>query len=910
MQLRLPLRIWFAILLTTAFHGELGAQAGTITGLVRSAETGAPLIAAYVQVTGPDGDRIAATITGQTGRYLVNTVPVGSYTVTVNTTGYATMRAEGVSVAAGQTAVADFDLSPRAIDLDPISVTASRREERALDAPARVEVVSPVEIAETPTLQPVDHLRDLAGVDIVTQGLQSTNVVARGFNNVFSGALLALTDHRIAAIPSLRVNSLHLIPATNDDIERMEVVLGPGSALYGPNTANGVLHIFTRSPLTHQGSTISLTGGQRSVFQGTARTSQLIGENFGMKVSGEYFRGEEWEYADPVEVAARADALPGDPNTRIGLRDFDSERWAFDARADWRISPDATAIFSLGRSTYINGVELTGIGASQVRDWAYGYYQARFNWNRLFAQAYLNTSNAGSTYLLRDGAPSIDNSRFVVAQVQHGATPRVWQNFVYGVDYLNTMPDTEGTIHGRYEDEDEYTEVGAFIQSETTLTRQLELVLAGRVDRHSVVGKNVFSPRAALVFKPAETQTFRASYNRAYSNPGSVQLFLDLNAGPIEGTLGSLGYNVRAQGTGSRGIRFSDDNGDAFMRSPFGPTPGTLQMINTANVWEMQVRSFAAALVAGGQIAADQAPLFIQAMLAETPDIGVHGLNPLTQATSPFSVPADIPDVRESNNTTWELGYTGLFGGNVLLGADLWYSQRDNFISPLIPRGGFVLLNPQELAPYVQPKLNALLQLTGMPADEADATSQVMAAGMASLPGGVVSSPDFDLSSSDLLVSYQNFGDINLWGTDLSAQVLFGKWNARLSGSFVSDNYFETEGQIITLNASNRKVNASFGYRDEDMGFNGEVRLRYNSEFPVNSGAFIGLQCVSDAYSSTAPCVEAYTLADLTLGYKLPGIRGASVQFSVQNLLDSGYRSFVGAPEIGRMALLRLRYEF
>lgn len=910
MQLRLPSRIGLAILLSAALHGQLSAQAGAITGLVRSAETGAPLIAAYVQVTGPDGDRIAATITGQTGRYLINTVPAGRYTVTVNTTGYAIMRAEGVSVGAGQTAVVDFDLVPRAIDLDPISVTASRTQERALDAPARVEVVSPVEIAETPALQPVDHLRDLAGVDIVTQGLQSTNVVARGFNNIFSGALLALTDHRIAAIPSLRVNSLHLIPATNDDIERMEVVLGPGSALYGPNTANGVLHIFTQSPLTHQGSTISLTGGQRNVLQGTGRFSRLIGEDLGVKVSGEYFRGDEWEYTDPEEAAARASALPGDPDTRIGLRDFESERWAFDARADWRITPDATAILSAGRSTYLNGIEMTGIGASQVRDWAYGYYQARFNWNRLFAQAYLNTSDAGSTYLLRDGAPSVDNSSLLVAQLQHATTPRVWQNFVYGVDYLSTMPDTEGTIHGRYEDEDEFTEIGAFIQSETTLTRQLELVLAGRVDRHSVVDATVFSPRAALVYKPAETQTFRASYNRAYSNPGSVQLFLDLNAGPMGGTLGALGYNLRAQGTGSRGIRFTDDNGGAFMRSPFGPTPGTLQAINTENVWAMQVRSFAAAAQASGQLTGPEAAALAQFLLPQTPNIGVYGLNPITQATSPFNAPGDLPDVKESNNTTYEIGYSGLFGGNVLLGADVWYSRRDNFISPLIPWGGFVLLNPQELGAYVQPRISGFLQAGGMSPEEANAMAQAMAAGMASLPGGVVSSPDFDLSTPDLLVSFQNFGDINLWGTDLTAQVLFGKWNARVSGSFVSDNYFETQGQIITLNASNRKVNASLGYRDEDMGFNGDVRLRYNSEFPVNSGVFVGLRCVSDTYASTDPCVEAYTLVDLTLGYKLPGIAGASVQFSVQNLLDSGYRSFTGTPEIGRMALMRLRYDF
>jgi outer membrane receptor for ferrienterochelin and colicins len=49
------------------------------------------------------------------------------------------------------------------------------------------------------------------------------------------------------------VNLLHTIPATNEDIERVEVVLGPGAALYGPNTANGILHMITKSPLERRG---------------------------------------------------------------------------------------------------------------------------------------------------------------------------------------------------------------------------------------------------------------------------------------------------------------------------------------------------------------------------------------------------------------------------------------------------------------------------------------------------------------------------------------------------------------------------------------------------------------------------------------------------------------------------------
>lgn len=902
----------FSVLLLSALlvlPAHAAAQDGTITGVVRSAETGSPLIASVVQLSDADGGRIAATLTNQTGRFQISNIDPGTYTVTASNTGFATGRQEGVQIGAGQTATVNFDLATRVIDLDPVVVSASRREERALDAPARVEVVGPERIEEQPAVQPIEHLRGVAGVDIVSQGLQSTNVVARGFNNIFSGALLALTDHRIAAIPSLRVNALYMVPATNEDIERMEVVLGPGSALYGPNTANGVLHMFTRSPLTYQGTSFTVTGGERSIFQGTARTAQLVGENLGVKLSGQYFRGDEWEYTDPVEASARAAALPTNPNTRIGLRDFSTERWSVDGRVDWRITPGATAIFSGGRSTTVQGVELTGLGAAQVRDWTYDYLQARFNTGGLFAQVYGNFSSAGDTYLLRDGAPIVDTSKFFVAQVQHSVSPLPWQDFTYGVDYLRTMPETGGTIHGVFEDEDNYTEVGGFLQSETTLGQRLDVVLAGRLDRHSAVDETVFSPRAALVFRATEAQTLRASYNRAYSNPGSVQLFLDLFSGPAPAPLGPLGYGIYARGTGRDGISFRTSSGDYVMKSPFAASPTAEQAITVGNLWQYQVRGLAAAAQAQGRLNAQQAAELVQFLAPQVPtSAAIVGLNPITQDINAFTGPADVPGIRESTTTTYEVGYKGLLGERLLLAADVWYAQRDNFISPLIPQAPLLMLNPAQVTAHATPLIQGFLTAGGVPASQIPALTAALVGGLASLPGGVVAVPGM-AGGPNLVVSYRNFGDIDLWGTDLAATALLGDWSLGLSGSLVSDDFFETEGQIVTLNAPEKKGSATLGYRNDDIGFNADARLRYSDGFPVNSGVFVGIQCI-EPDSDSEPCVDSVTLADLTLGYQVPNLDGAEIQLTVQNIFDTEYQSFIGVPEIGRLALLRLKYEF
>ena len=65
---------------------------------------------------------------------------------------------------------------------------------------------------------------------------------------MFTGALMSLVDNRIARIPSLRANVYSSLPTADEDIERIEVALGPGSALYGPNSANGVMHILEFFP--------------------------------------------------------------------------------------------------------------------------------------------------------------------------------------------------------------------------------------------------------------------------------------------------------------------------------------------------------------------------------------------------------------------------------------------------------------------------------------------------------------------------------------------------------------------------------------------------------------------------------------------------------------------------------------
>ena len=545
------------------------AEAANLNVAVMDAQTGEKLDGVSITIMSQAGT--ATTGSSDTdGMLEITDLAAGAYTITASALGYADKIMANVELVADGTTSVEIALSSEVIELDQVSVSASRRREKVLEAPASVALVSASQIQDRVAPSVTEHLKSVRGVDVVNTGLGTAQVVVRGFNNVFSGTLLSLVDNRIARVPSLRLNAYSLIPTSSEDIEQIEVVSGPGSALYGPNSANGVMHILTRSPFNSQGTTVSIGGGERSVMLGSLRHAGVVNETLGYKLSINGFRGNDWEDGRSKEDLEG----PGEPI-------FDAYKAGGEARVDYKPNDDLMAIFAFG-GTQTTGIELTGLGAGQAKNWRYMYGQTRLIYKDLFAQFFVNSSDASDTYTLRDGLPVVDESDLYVGQVQHGYSLGERQRFTYGLDLLLTRPDTQGTINGRNEDNDNITEIGAYVQSETKLTSQLKLILAGRADDHNHLDDIVLSPRAALAFQPNNDHNLRLTYNRAFSTPTASNLFLDRLAAPDAYGLGSnfepiLGFSpkidIRAQGPGSdTGFTFKRDAaGRPLFRSPFSP---------------------------------------------------------------------------------------------------------------------------------------------------------------------------------------------------------------------------------------------------------------------------------------------------------------------------------------------------
>lgn len=885
-----------ALLLLGALASPLTAQNGTLTGRVVDTETLQPVPTALVEVQGPQSANLVVDAQGQF-RF---SLPEGTYTVVVGRVGYQPARFDGVRVTAGQTTELSVVLSSQALLLNPITVTSTPgRPTKAVDAPSSTTVIGPEIIRERPALTATEHLRAVPGVDIAQTGITQGNVVARGFNNVFSGSLLAITDNRYAHVPSLRVNVMSFIPTNDADLDRIEVVLGPGAALYGPNAASGVLHMITSSPLDRQGSTVSVAGGERSIFQTTFRTAHAPSEAFGFKVSGQYFQGRDWEYRDPAEEAARQ-ANPGNP--LIGNRDFDARRWGGEARLDFRPSDDSELIFNAGLNNSVSSIELTGIGAGQSDNWKYSYLQGRYRNGRFFTQAFLNQSDAGDTYLLRTGQSIVDKSRMMAAQIQHGFELGDRQDFTYGIDLQRTEPRTEGTITGRNEDDDIINEVGAYLHSTTGLTDRIDLVAALRVDDHNRLEDLNFSPRVAIAFRPAPAQNFRVTFNRAFSTPTTNNLFLDLVAGRIPIT-GNIGYDVRTLGVPAGGFSFDDrcDGGvqGLCMRTPFaqGQLPANGLPLWNALVSQLVPAQLQPALLNPGAAPGDPA---IASLLRRFDQEGAATGTPFV----PDPGVENIGSIRSTITNTFEVGYKGIIGDRLLLSADLYSSRVNDFVGPLRVETPTVFYDPATVQAFVLARLGPLIQGGLVTQQQAAQIIQ----GLASVPLGTVA-PD-QLSTPDLILTYRNFGDVDFWGADLAAQFLASeRLSLRGSYSFVSEDCFLFSGTgpagedvcssalDIALNAPKNKGSVSARFDDIRSGFAAEGRVRFTAGFPMNSGVFVGR-------------VEGHTVFDANVNYRIAPLPGAAVSLAATNLFGTKHRQFIGAPELGRLLLLRLTYDF
>ena len=767
-----------------------GAVSGTVTD-----PDGQPLSGVVVELARPG----LSVATNATGRYVLRRVPAGHHTLRFHRVGYAPLQLT-VDVTADTPLAADAVLDPQPIELGTVLVEGvSRAPDRVLDAPAAVEIVRPATAAAASITGQVPlALTQVPGLDVVQGSVSDFDVNARGFNTLFSRKMLVLQDGRDLALGHLGAELWQTLSEPLEDLGQIEVIRGPGSALYGPNAYNGVINITTPDARDVVGTKFTLGGGELTTARADLRHAGLwLHDRLGYRVNVGYTRSDDWtrsrtakdssdwreEYAPATSTPPRGkpDSLPligqtKDPVTDQALGTPDPAVTVYGSgRVDYYAANGSVATLEGGTARADNSVLVGGFGRTQfpriLRPWA------RVAWRAHGSGVSAWYSGASfSTILLRSGTTLYaDESLFHL----EGRTSRPLGEggrVVVGASVQDDQVNSKGTILGLAYDDRSDQHYGAFAQLEYGVGR-LRLIGSLRWDDSDLFPAQL-SPKGALVWRLAEHHALRLTVDRAVLAPALPSLF---------GTQPLGSYDLRAI---EANLRADPAVGPALAAVP----TGTL-FTNSAAVPE-----------------------------------------------SAFANPHLVPQTA----TSYEVGYKGQFGQRIFVTLDAYEAHVEDFLTALLP-AGTTGLNP-DFKPWTAP--------SAVPVASRAAVESAVPNALASL-GGQVQNGLTRLAdgTTAIALSAGNAGSADEWGVELGTSVVPAP-RLSVSASYTWYNfaiYNHLVGNVMAPNTPQNKGTVTLMYAGR-QGIELGVDARIVSRYHWRTGVWDGDVPASEIVNLNAGC--------------------------------------------------------
>lgn len=859
-----------------------------LNGSVIDNTTGEPIIGANLTIK----DTGQGTTTDFDGKYSFSSSKSFPWTIIVSYIGYETKSI----IADGKTEL-NIRLSSDAELLDEVVVSASRKAEKKQESPSAISVLSGKKLALDNVSNPFLALRNTTGVDVSQMGVADGHINLRGRSAAFNTETFIIADYRNINLPSLGTMINGQNPIDGIDMEKIEVIKGPGGALYGPGVEAGVVHFISKSAFKEQGLTVSLGAGTQSQLQGALRYAGVSkSQKFGYKLTGYYRQARDFEIdlTDSIQKA-RVNAYPkqitssltgqkiGDPTIN-----YDNEAYNVNATGEYRIGAGHSIIGVVGtgssKSLFRSG---QGDGFLNV---SRPYAQLRYQNKGFFAQGFWSNQKGtdGTTWLYVNGLTQINDINQYEGQVQYNFnTLNDKLEVTTGADYrLNTI-DTKGSVNGRNEDNDDYSIIGAYAQIKAKLASKLDLVAAGRYDQFKALDASGFSPRVALVYKASDNHTFRATWNHSLGAPSSLQLVNDFAAGDR----GAFKVWLNA---GSNPLTFNNNRYFSFVTNQAMTSP------------DLALRAAFAAATAGLKAANAALPYALLESAAFVGSITGTTKGTLMDAAGKPYAPLSRGVIGLSTSDMYEIGYVGKMG-KLNMTVDLYYNSRKNNLTPGLTASPFIgyATAGADLAAAVETSLLA----NNIPAANAKAIAGAYTQAVNSLtqkngvlsPLGLLSS-DQSITGKTLDLTYFNVEEINYTGADLGLNYAIDKnWGVFTNYSYLSQVYWDAvkvTGSNTTvpfaLNMPANRFRVGFDFiQNKGLVFNASVR--YQDGFKSVNGL---------AWSGDIP---AYTLVDAGLGYIVND--KLTLNISGTNLLNEKYRILANAPIIGTMVLAKAVYK-
>lgn len=522
--------IFFLITLLISLQSALislqsaAANTGQITGQVKLNPDNETLAGVNVRLL----DSPLGAITDEQGEFRIEQVPAGSYVVEASHIGYSAHRQKEVTVEPGSTVSLNFYLKEHIIEMDQVVVTGTLTRHMLKDTPVITEVISLKSIRDIGSSNLVDVMQEQTGIDI-----------SNGIGRVQSAQVQGLSDnHVLVLIDGERTTgsvdgALDLGQIPVDQIERVEVVKGPLSSVYGSEAMGGVINIITKqassAPRMKAGITVGSNGRQDYTFSLAREYPKAFGPEHDLSL----LLSSGWNKYFGVDYDERDNfmELPDYDRKNVNLKagynfrnefEFDLRLNYYEDEMEWLAGTPQNAFidYSDNQKYGVNGVMQYHFSPKTHLKFVANYSQNNHGLQEL--------TGTGSEVKSDDSAEEIQNYRLQMTTSPYNAS-----TLSFGLERKEESIDSDRVL----DQFKSYSDNVAFVEDEWTIS-DMTFTVGGRYSDNTEYG-SFFAPKVSLMFRAMDNLKTRFSYGRGFRKPSLKELYIDFHS--------TVGYIVEGE---------------------------------------------------------------------------------------------------------------------------------------------------------------------------------------------------------------------------------------------------------------------------------------------------------------------------------------------------------------------------
>lgn len=416
----------------------------------------------------------------------------------------------------------DDDLTRLSLEqLMDIKITSvSKKPQRVSQSAAAVHVITSEDIRRSGATSIPELLRNVPGLNVGQIDANKWAISARGFNGLFSNKLLVLIDGRSVYTPMFSGVFWDVQDTFLDDIERIEVVRGPGGSLWGANAVNGVINIITKNTKDTTGALVRGIHGTEEQINIAGRYGQAIDAQSHLRLFAKNFRRDGGVLADgtdaPDDWAMQRGGFRYDRKTKSGGSFMLQSEIYFGQNGQLVALPTLTAPFAdvVSDDTKVEGQFLLGRWETA---------------SDFTLQAYFDRA-------IRDDIHVGSGTRTFDVDVQKRFNPSPSHDVIFGGGYRFTTDYTIGTNQVSFDPkDDDYHLLSAFVNDEISVTETVKLILGTKVEFNSFTAFEV-QPSARTLWNVTPANTVWAAVSRAVRTPSRAADAATINNSVTAGT--------------------------------------------------------------------------------------------------------------------------------------------------------------------------------------------------------------------------------------------------------------------------------------------------------------------------------------------------------------------------------------